>query len=39
MVGLHWMTYYDKDGEPVGMVCSCEIKADHFASGKLMEEQ
>lgn len=32
--GRHWKTLYDpNDGEPIGVVCSCEIGEDHDGDG------
>lgn len=29
----HWLTIFDNDGEPEGVVCRCTIDRDHLASG------
>lgn len=34
----HWLTLFDADGDPYGVVCDCEIEADHLASGRLFPE-
>lgn len=35
MNGTHWLTEFDEDGDPYGLVCWCDIAADHYVSGKL----
>lgn len=32
----HWLTQYDEDGDPYGIVCGCDVGADHWLSGALM---
>lgn len=38
MFASHWLTLFDEDGDPYGVVCTCEIEADHLASGRLFPE-
>lgn len=30
----HWLTTFDEEGDPFGLVCDCEINADHLPSGR-----